>query len=41
MEVFGRYGFRVISLGEPDIEKLDDLLPGRLLRFLPDGYRFE
>ncbi len=41
MEVFGRYGFRVVPLGEADIEGLDDLLPGKLLRFLPDGYRFQ
>ena len=41
MEVFERFEFRVISLGETDIEKLDDLLPGKLLRFLPGGYRFQ
>jgi len=41
MEIFEKYEFRVISLGEPDIEKLDDLLPGILLKFLPSGYRFQ
>lgn len=41
LKIFEKYGFRVISLGERDIEKLDDLLPGRLLKLFPDGYRFQ
>ena len=41
LEIFKKYGFQVISLGERDIEKLDDLLPNKLLTFFPDGYRFQ
>lgn len=40
LELFRRYGFTVISLGEKDLEKMDDLLPSRLLKLLPDGFRF-
>jgi len=41
LELFRNYKFRVISLGERDIEKLDDLLPGKLLKFLPSEFRFQ
>ena len=39
-EIFKKYGFRVIELGEEDLTELDDRLPTQLLRYLPDGYRF-
>ena len=39
-EIFKKYGFRVIELGEEDLTELDDRLPGKLLRYLPNGYRF-
>ena len=35
-EIFKKYGFQVIELGEEDITELDDRLPGMLLRHLPD-----
>ncbi len=41
LETFKKYDFRVISLNERDLEKLDDLLPLQLLKFLPNGYRFQ
>ncbi len=40
LETFRKYDFRVISINDREIEKLDDLLPLQLLDFLPDGYRF-
>jgi len=39
-EIFKKYGFRVIELGEEDLTELDDRLPTQLLRYLPEGYRF-
>jgi hypothetical protein len=41
LELFRRYDFRVISLDEHDLEKLDDLLPKRLLKLFPNGFRFQ
>lgn len=41
LEIFQRYNFRIISLGERDIEKLDDILPGKLLKLFPSEYRFQ
>lgn len=41
MELFEKYKFRVISLKERDIEKLDDLLPVKLLRHFPTEFRFQ
>ncbi|MFQ5911364.1 MAG: hypothetical protein ACE5IJ_11700 [Thermoplasmata archaeon] len=41
LELFDKYHFRIISLEDRDIEKLDDLLPGKLLEFFPEGYRFQ
>ena len=39
-EIFKKYGFRIIEFGEEDLTELDDRLPGKLLRYLPNGYRF-
>jgi len=39
-EIFKKYAFQVIELGEEDLTELDDRLPSQLLRHLPDGYRF-
>jgi len=39
--LFQRYKFRVISLEERDIEKLDDLLPVKLLKLFPSEFRFQ
>jgi hypothetical protein len=41
LELFRRYNFRIISLGERDLEKLDDILPGKLLKLFPSEYRFQ
>jgi hypothetical protein len=41
LELFEKYDLRVVSLGERDIENLDDLLPRELLKMLPSGYRFQ
>ncbi len=41
LELFDRYKFRVISLREHDIEKLDDLLPVKLLKLFPREFRFQ
>jgi hypothetical protein len=41
LELFRKYNFRVLSLDEHDLEKLDDLLPKRLLKLFPDGFRFQ
>ena len=41
MALFERYKFRVVSLRERDIEKLDDLLPVKLLKLFPSEFRFQ
>jgi hypothetical protein len=41
LELYDRYKFRVISLREHDIEKLDDLLPVKLLKLFPREFRFQ
>jgi len=41
LDLFSRYDFQVISLGEHELEKLDDILPRKLLTMLPSGYRFQ
>ena len=41
LALFERYKFRVISLRERDIEKLDDLLPVKLLKLFPSEFRFQ
>ncbi len=41
LEIFKKYGFRVISLEEHDLEELDDLLPLKLLEVFPESYRFQ
>ena len=41
LALFERYKFRVISLRERDIEKIDDLLPVKLLKLFPSEFRFQ
>jgi len=41
LEHFRKYDFRVISLNDRDLEKLDDLLPTQLLKLFPNGFRFQ
>lgn len=41
LELFEKYELRVLSLGAQDLEKLDDLLPKKLLKLFPSGYRFQ
>lgn len=41
LEIFRKYDFQVLSVDERDIEKMDDFLPLELLKFLPNGYRFQ
>ena len=41
LELFRKYDFRVISLNDRDLEKLDDLLPTKLLKLFPNGFRFQ
>ena len=41
LALFRKYDFRVISLNDRDLEKLDDLLPTQLLKLFPSGFRFQ
>ena len=41
LALFRKYDFRVISLNDRDLEKLDDLLPTQLLKLFPNGFRFQ